>query len=90
KWLSLLVLYACNSATRGAKISSDIIEYDFGKIKRYGDGSYIFKIKNEGDKPLIVTKVSSSCGCTTVSWTNKPINVKDSGYVKVEYNTHIL
>lgn len=86
----MLLLYACDSSKQGAKISSDIVEYDYGEIKRYSDGTHVFKIKNEGNKPLILTKVSSSCGCTTVSWTNKPIEVEGYGYVKVKYNTEIL
>ncbi len=86
----MLLLYACDYSKQGAKISSDIVEYDFGEIKRYGDGSHVFKIKNEGNKPLILTKVSSSCGCTTVTWTNKPREVNSSGYVKIRYNTDNL
>lgn len=86
----MLLLYACDSSKQGAKISSDVVEYDYGEIKRYSDGTHVFKIKNEGNKPLILTKVSSSCACTTVSWTNKPIEVEGYGYVKVKYNTEIL
>lgn len=88
--LFLLLLYACDSSKQGAKISSDVVEYDFGEIKRYSDGMHVFKIKNEGNKPLILTKVSSSCGCTTLSWTNKPIESENYGYVKVKYNTETL
>lgn len=35
-----------------------------------------FLIKNTGDKPLIISKVQASCGCTTPEWSQDPIMPK--------------
>lgn len=83
-------LYSCNQKV--IKESSEIKDdkypnfnfesdfYDFGNIKN-GDTvvhSYVFA--NDGPVPLIISDISTSCGCTVSKWNNKPIlpNMKDS------------
>ncbi len=69
------------------KIKFDITNYDFGKIKEQdGKVSYTFKFKNTSNKPLVVTRVQASCGCTTPEWTKEPISGGKSGVVTVTYN----
>ena len=41
-------------------------EHNFGNIKEeIGDVTTQFEFTNKGDSPLIIHRVSSSCGCTT-------------------------
>jgi len=61
--------------------------YDFGNIPYQSDGTCEFAFKNTGKEPLILTNCRSSCGCTVPDWPKTPINKKQSGSIKVKYNT---
>ena len=68
------------------KIVGDSI-HDFGTIQEAnGPVSYSFKVKNEGEAPLVITKVVPSCGCTTPDWTKEPIAPGKTGEIKVTYD----
>ena len=61
--------------------------YDFGDIQEAkGPATHVFKIKNDGGTPLVITKVVASCGCTTPDWTKEPIAPGGSGEIKVTYD----
>lgn len=62
--------------------------YDFGKVSEsLGTVSCEFPFKNEGDAPLIITRVQASCGCTTPDYTKEPILPGKTGVIKVNYST---
>lgn len=70
-----------------AKIVAKETEHDFGTFKESdGDVSHIFVVTNEGKAPLVITRVISSCGCTTPTFTKEPIAPGKSGEIKVVYN----
>ena len=63
------------------------VTFDFGDIKEAdGPVTHVFKIKNDGEVPLVVTKVVASCGCTTPDWTKEPIAPGKNGEIKVTYD----
>lgn len=62
--------------------------HDFGTIPYRGDGTYEFKFKNTGKNPLTVSRVKTSCGCTTPEWSKEPVLKKKSGIIKVKYATN--
>ncbi|MDO5035507.1 MAG: DUF1573 domain-containing protein [Porphyromonas sp.] len=70
-----------------AKIEAPVLEHNFGTFKE-GDGavSHVFKIKNTGGAPLVITRVLSSCGCTTPSFSKEPIAPGKSGQITVTYD----
>lgn len=71
-----------------ALISFEKTIYDFGKIEYKGDGSCVFKFKNSGKAPLIVSNVKPSCGCTLANgWKKEPIKVGESSQIKIKYDT---
>jgi hypothetical protein len=59
--------------------------YDFGKISTAKPVSVEFKFTNVGEKPLIITNVSASCGCTVPEWPKTPIKKGQTGVIKVTY-----
>ena len=62
--------------------------HDFKTIKEAdGAATHTFKIKNEGKAPLVITKVTTSCGCTTREYTKEPIAPGKTGEIKVTYDT---
>lgn len=48
----------------GPKISVDPPSFDFGIVKYEEGAKYTFKVQNEGNEPLQVLRLSTSCGCT--------------------------
>lgn len=49
-------------------------EHNFGTVKEeMGAISTQFEFTNNGDSPLIIQRVSASCGCTTPSYTREPV-----------------
>lgn len=86
---SVLCLFAgINIAFAQAKpeISVDKAIHDFGKVnEEAGNISCEFVIKNTGNAPLVISRVTASCGCTTPDWTKSPIAPGATGTVKATY-----
>lgn len=62
-------------------------EFDFGTISESGGivtGEFVFT--NTGDTPLVITKVSASCGCTAPDWSKEPVAPGKQGFIKVTFN----
>lgn len=72
----------------GAKIRFTEMEHQYGTIEKGSDGNCEFEFFNDGNEPLILSKVKASCGCTTPSYTQKPIMPGQKGTIKVHYNTN--
>lgn len=71
----------------GAVITIAEVTHDFGDIKEAdGEVSHMFIVKNEGNQPLVITRVIASCGCTSPAWTKEPIPAGQTGEVKVTFN----
>jgi hypothetical protein len=98
----LMVFYACISMVFFAKAqntvadknvgSGPIIEFvktihDYGTVKKESDGSCQFVFKNTGNEPLLLTNVTSSCGCTVPTWPKEPVLPGNNGTIKVVYDT---
>ena len=70
-----------------ATVVCDKSEHDFGTISESGGVvSCEFAIKNSGTKPLVISKVTTSCGCTVSEWTKEPVASGKQGYVKVTFD----
>ena len=62
-------------------------EHNFGRInEENGVVSTVFEFTNTGASPLVITGVSTSCGCAAPSWTREPVPPGRTGYVKATYN----
>ena len=72
----------------GAKIRFTELEHNYGTIMKGSDGNCEFTFVNEGNEPLILSNVKASCGCTTPSYTQKPVMPGQTGTIKVHYNTN--
>jgi hypothetical protein len=63
-------------------------EHNFGTIKEeIGAVTTKFEFTNNGDSPLIIQRVSASCGCTTPSYTREPILPGKKGAITAKYST---
>jgi hypothetical protein len=88
---SLLNLTA--QQAQGTSKDSVIFEklvHDYGTIEQGADGGCEFVFTNKGEKPLLLTNVRASCGCTAPTWPREPILPGETGVIKVVYNTNIV
>ncbi len=68
------------------QFENDVIDY--GEIAQNSDGNRIFKFKNIGKSPIIISQVKGSCGCTVPTKPEKPIMPGETGEIKVKYATN--
>lgn len=86
-FLSLISL-SVNAQEKTAKIDFKSDTIDYGTIEKGADGLRVFEFTNTGDAPLIVSKVTSSCGCTVPKWSKDPILPGQTGEIQVKYDTN--
>ena len=61
--------------------------HNFGDILvSDGPQTCTFTLTNEGEKPIAIYEVVSSCGCTNVDWTRSPIRRGESGTITATYD----
>ena len=60
---------------------------DFGKIKEGENLDVSFRFKNTGSKPLVISNVSASCGCTVPETPKKPYAPGETGVIKAAFNS---
>lgn len=63
----------------------DKIAHDFGKILIGSENTCEFKVTNTGKKPLLISDVQASCGCTTPEKPEGPIQPGKSDVIKVGF-----
>ncbi len=81
-----VLLVSAQEAPKG-KMTFKSTVYDFGTFKEeLKSVSHAFEFKNTGKQPIIIQRVSASCGCTTPDWTRSPVAPGQKGYIKVTYN----
>ncbi|MBE0652599.1 MAG: DUF1573 domain-containing protein, partial [Bacteroidales bacterium] len=51
-----------------------------------GEVTCKFEFTNTGNEPLIIQRVTASCGCTTPTWTRQPVMPGEKGFVNAAYN----
>lgn len=61
-------------------------EFDFGTIDNGTPVEHIFKFKNTGEVPLVITDATSSCGCTVPTPPKDPIAPGEEGELLVKFN----
>ncbi len=84
-----------NPAAVSAKIDPDKIpvmtfekdSHDFGKLRQGEMVTFSFKFKNTGKSVLLITNVSTSCGCTVSDFPKEPILPGKAGKIDVSFNS---
>ena len=64
----------------------DKTEHDFGKIGQGVPQSTVFTLTNLANRPMLLTKVKGSCGCTATDYEKGPIAPGNSTTIKATYN----
>ena len=71
-----------------AKINFKTTVIDYGVIEKGSNGIRDFEFTNNGNSPLIITNVKSTCGCTIPKKPNKPVLPGESEKIQVKYDTN--
>ncbi len=83
-----LIGFSVNAQDKVAKIEFKATTVDYGTIEKGADGVRTFEFTNTGDAPLIISKVTSSCGCTVPKKPDGPIAPGETGEIQVKYDTN--
>lgn len=70
-----------------AKITFRTDVIDYGTIEKGANGVRVFEFTNTGTAPLIISRVTSTCGCTVPKKPEKPILPGEKGEIEVKYDT---
>ena len=87
---SLLVLAVCSSAAQAQDWARKMFtesSHDFGTVARGAKVEYRFKFTNPYVETVHVASVSSSCGCTSPSFTTKEIKTHETSEIVAAFNT---
>ena len=86
----LLWAAACLAGYAQPKATFDKNLYEFGVVLWKHPATATFKVKNDGDKPLVISNVTTSCGCTVANWTKTPIAPGATGEVTSTFDAKAL
>jgi hypothetical protein len=64
--------------------------YDFGKIKHESEAKAVFIFKKVSKKPVKITNVQTSCGCTAADWSREEITNKKKQKISIVYDSRII
>lgn len=90
--LSLAVVLFNNLLSYAQEMSLENVKssvVDLGKIEKGTTEKEIF-VQNSGKKPLIISNVSGSCGCTVADFPKSPILPNKNGTIKVKFTSSQL
>jgi len=87
--LSILVLAGTLAAAPGKEARAKFKEeaWDFGEVKQGEVLAHEFVFVNDGDAPLVVERVETTCGCTAALVTEKRIAPGKEGRIKTTFDT---
>ncbi len=81
---------ATKTAKKGTlpKMQFDETLHDFGKMIQGERVVYDFHFTNVGGSDLLITRVSTSCGCTVGDYPKEPIAPGKGGTIEVTFDSH--
>ncbi len=62
--------------------------HDFGKINEGEKVTTVFRFKNTGENPLVISSAVGSCGCTVPNWPKAAIEPGKTGEIAVEFDSN--
>lgn len=76
-----------NKDTKTALVEFNKTMHEFGQVIQGEVVSYNFKITNKGNANLIITNVSTSCGCTVSEYPMDPIQPGETKKIKAIFDS---
>lgn len=72
------------------KITFDREQQDLGYVLWRNPVTVTYAFTNTGDKPLVISNVTTSCGCTKATWTEEPIPAGGKGTVMAVFDAEAI
>lgn len=76
-----------DAAANAPKIEVATKLHDFGNATEGEKLQHVFDVKNVGAAPLVIDRVTTSCGCTTATVKTKEIAPGGTGQIEVTFDT---
>lgn len=87
KRLILLTITLLSYLSVFAQLRFDFERFDFGTLEELGGKqSCLFRAKNTGSKPIVLTDIVTTCGCTVPQFSRKPILPGETTEITVTYD----
>jgi len=64
----------------------DTTDMDLGSLACNQPEKAIYRFTNTGTHPLIIYRITASCGCTAVEWPSEVIHPEKTGTITVTYD----
>lgn len=61
--------------------------HNFGRVYEGEEVTHQFEFTNTGKKPLLISGVTTSCGCTVADYPRQPVLPGESGSLKVNFKS---
>ncbi|NOT35997.1 MAG: DUF1573 domain-containing protein [Saprospiraceae bacterium] len=61
--------------------------YDYGEVMEGTMVKHVYKFKNTGNEPLVISDAKGSCGCTVPDWPREPIAPGGTGVINVQFDS---
>ncbi len=77
-----------DTVSAGALLSWDKVTHDFGDIAQGDKVEHTYRFTNSGNEALIITNVTTQCGCTTPKgWPRDPVPPGGKGEIIAAFNS---
>ncbi len=82
----IIIIFSVMRAFPEVKLTLLSDEIDMGSFEATEIREGSVTIRNDGDSPLLILKVTSDCGCTVPSYPEEEILPGDTASIKVRFN----
>ena len=79
-------LLVTSSLMAQPRLAFDKTQHDFGYLMWKSPATTTFTFTNTGDQPLVISNVTTSCGCTLAEWTRQPLAPGESGKITATFD----
>lgn len=82
-----LVLLTASNLLPAQEITFPETKFNWGTIhEKNGDVTHDFQFVNTGDKPLTISNIITSCGCTSAQWSKEAYRPGEKGTIRLVYH----
>lgn len=71
----------------GLPVKVNTVNYHFGDLEQFENAKFEFQLLNLDAEVLVIKHVTTSCNCTSPSFTKKPIKQGKKATVKIKYDS---
>ncbi len=86
--MGFVVTLSAQDSAKGAKMTFEKTEIDYGTIKQGAEPLRTFVFTNTGSEPLLITSAKGSCGCTVPTYPKGAIAPGEKAEIQVRYDTN--